>query len=192
MKIVELKDKKFGRLKVIKLTGSSRSGSKVWECLCDCGNTCLITTRHLNRKKCNIRSCGCITKERIGENHPDWKGYKQISSIFWNAHINRNSKLGKRKYIEVSIDKKYAWDLFEYQNQKCALTGLKITFPSTWKDNTWTASLDRIDSSKGYIKDNVQWVHKHINIMKNMYTNDYFKEMCKLVATNENGACPVK
>lgn len=184
MKIVDLKDKKFGKLTVIRLTGSSRSGSKVWECLCDCGNNCLVTTRHLNRKNCNIKSCGCITKELIGEKHPDWKGYKQISETFWNAHINRNSKKNGRKYIPVTITKEYAWNLFEQQNKKCKLTNLDITFPSNWKDNTWTASLDRINSSIGYIPGNVQWVHKHINIMKNIYTNDYFIELCKLVANN--------
>ena len=47
-----------------------------------------------------------------------------------------------------------------------------------------TASLDRIDSSKGYTTDNIQWVHKDINIMKNDYGNDYFIEICKKVAKN--------
>ena len=45
-----------------------------------------------------------------------------------------------------------------------------------------TASLDRIDSKKGYIKGNLQWVHKDLNIMKNSYPNQYFIEMCKKVA----------
>jgi hypothetical protein len=43
---------------------------------------------------------------------------------------------------------------------------------------------DRIDSSKGYVVGNIQWVHKHINKMKNKYPQDHFIEMCRLVAEN--------
>ena len=45
------------------------------------------------------------------------------------------------------------------------------------------ASLDRIDSSKGYVKDNIQWVHKDVQIMKNKFSEDYFKQICCLVST---------
>ena len=51
-----------------------------------------------------------------------------------------------------------------------------------------TASLDRIDSSKGYVIGNVQWVHKDINIMKNKFDNQYFIDMCKKIAS---GACEI-
>jgi hypothetical protein len=62
-----------------------------------------------------------------------------------------------------------------------------LTFPilNSNKYNTEaTASLDRINSDEGYIKGNVQWVHKDINIMKNIYSSKYFIEMCKKVANN--------
>jgi hypothetical protein len=50
--------------------------------------------------------------------------------------------------------------------------------------STGTASLDRIDSSKGYEEGNIQWVHKHINFMKRTYSQEYFIDMCKKVADN--------
>ena len=43
-------------------------------------------------------------------------------------------------------------------------------------NNNDSISLDRIDSSKGYEENNVQWVHKDINLMKNKYDNKYFIE----------------
>lgn len=49
------------------------------------------------------------------------------------------------------------------QRGLCAISGVKIDFHSGSKR---TASLDRIDSRKGYIKNNLQWVHKRVNIMK--------------------------
>ena len=54
------------------------------------------------------------------------------------------------------------------------MSGLELRFQTTRKDYDATASLDRIDSSKGYIKGNVQWVHKNINYMKQEMTNEEF------------------
>jgi len=45
-----------------------------------------------------------------------------------------------------------------------------------------TASLDRIDSTKSYHKDNIQWVHKRVNRMKMNYTMEEFVDWCKKVA----------
>ena len=49
---------------------------------------------------------------------------------------------------------------------------------------TGTASLDRIDSSKGYIQGNIQWVHKRINQMKWDSEENDFINWCKLVANH--------
>lgn len=46
------------------------------------------------------------------------------------------------------------------------------------------ASLDRIDSSQGYIKGNVQWVHKDINKMKFDLSQDRFLELCNIIVQN--------
>ena len=75
----------------------------------------------------------------------------------------------------------YAWDLFLKQNRQCALTGLPLTIAMHGNGN---ASLDRIDSLLGYEEGNVQWVHKHINLMKNALDENYFIKMCSLVAVN--------
>ena len=46
------------------------------------------------------------------------------------------------------------------------------------------ASLDRIDNSKGYIKGNVQWVTKDINMCKRTLNNESFIVLCKKVSQN--------
>ena len=74
-------------------------------------------------------------------------------------------------------------ELFLKQNKKCALTGIDIHFPETAKEHSkGTASLDRIDSSKPYNADNVQWVHKTVGMMKLAFTQTEFIEWCKLIA----------
>jgi len=45
-----------------------------------------------------------------------------------------------------------------------------------------TASIDRINNSRGYLKGNIQLVHKDINFMKGKMSQDDFIKMCKLVA----------
>lgn len=83
------------------------------------------------------------------------------------------------------------WNLFIIQNRKCALSGLELSFPKTSEDQSYTASIDRIDSALGYVEGNVQWVHKDINMMKNKYNQEYFIQMCKLISENSGGACEI-
>lgn len=81
--------------------------------------------------------------------------------------------------------------MFLEQEGKCALTGDKLYFKSSRLDRIdskeQTASLDRIDSSKGYIEGNVQWVHKKINLIKMDLSQEEFIEMCKKVSNKYNG-----
>jgi len=82
----------------------------------------------------------------------------------------------------------YQWDLeaediinlYEEQGGCCALTGWPIGWPK--KGLTATVSIDRIDSSEGYLKGNVQLLHKDVNMAKQQYSQDYFVEMCKAIA----------
>jgi hypothetical protein len=169
---------KFNKLFVLKKAGASRHGEIIWECLCECGNIKTYSTDHLTRKNKPVLSCGCIRNKK-GMNHKDWKGCGEISGAWWTAHVNRANDLRKNP-VEISLTIKEAWELFLKQNRKCALSGLPLEF--SYKGCHNTASLDRIDSSKGYEFNNVQWVHKHINFMKRIYDQEYFIEMCKKVA----------
>ena len=66
MAIYKLEGQKFGRLTVIKRSGSDTKGKNaMWECKCDCGNTTLVTTSHLTSK--HTQSCGCLKKETVND-----------------------------------------------------------------------------------------------------------------------------
>ena len=171
----------YGKLKVISEHSKTRNGHYRYTCLCECGNTANVLLTHLRQG--NTQSCGC--DKLIGKNHPMWTGIGEISGDFWNHHIYRSANGEKgRKPIELSISKEFIWELFLKQNRKCKLSGIELQFPKTNSDKNWTASLDRIDSSIGYTENNVQWVHKDINMMKRIYNNEYFIQMCKLIADN--------
>lgn len=88
----------------------------------------------------------------------------------------------KQRKLDVTITQKYIMDILISQNWKCALSGELLTFPKSSKNKSnFTASIDRIDSSKGYIAGNVQWVHKKVNIMKMNMSDKIFKEWCKKI-----------
>ena len=48
------------------------------------------------------------------------------------------------------------------------------------------ASLDRIDSSKGYIEGNVQWVTYQANVSKHTMTMEELYEFCRKVLNHAN------
>ncbi len=95
-------------------------------------------------------------------------------------------KAAKDRNIVFNITPEYVWNLFIKQNKECSLTGQKLCFVKNYfKDSkNQTASLDRIDSTKGYIEGNVQWVHKKINFIKMHLPQDEFIELCKMVSSH--------
>ena len=182
-KLKDLTGKKFHSLLVLERAGANRQGSSTWLCECDCGKTKVLSSDHLTRKKNPVKSCGCQAV-KTGPRHSQWKGCGEISGNWFYNHVLRERKQGARTRVPVDLTVEQAWDLFLEQDRKCALSGLPLTISSVHAYND--ASIDRIDSSKGYVLENVQWVHKHINFMKRTYSQDYFIEMCKKVARNSH------
>lgn len=54
--------KRFGKLTVIGWTGKGDSGSALYECVCDCGNTCEVPIAYLVGEVAT--SCGCCATWR--------------------------------------------------------------------------------------------------------------------------------
>ena len=175
----DLTGQRFNMLIVISLAEASRSGYKKWLCKCDCGNEKAILATHLVRG--NTKSCGCLQR-RTGKQHPNFKGHGEIHQKLFNQ-IEKNAAGRNRAPIQFDIAIEYIWELFLKQDRKCALSGMPIVFP-TKSTSYRTASLDRIDSSKGYVAGNVQWLHKDVNMIKGSYAEEYFIEICKKIVNN--------
>ena len=176
----DLKGKTFSKLTVLELASdtSNTCHDRYWLCKCECGTIKKIRQTHLTRDK--IQSCGCSQFLR-GKNHRQWKGCGEFSGVFFNT-IRHGAKT---RNLEFNITPQEIWELFIKQNRKCALTGLDLVFSTLSGGNDGTASLDRIDSKRGYFIDNVQWVHKDINIMKMQHSQDKFISLCKLVVEKD-------
>lgn len=113
----------------------------------------------------------------------NWRGHGEISGAYWCSIRSR----APGRNLDFSITIEEAWEVFLKQNRKCVYSGLelifatKIVFPARTEQ---TASIDRIDSDKGYIPNNIQWVHKDVNKMKQFFTDERFKELCLLIGRN--------
>lgn len=105
------------------------------------------------------------------------RGYKDITGTFWCGV----KSCANTRQIPFDLTIREAWDVLVKQNFKCALTNEQLILYQTKeekKQGIGTASIDRIDSSKGYTKDNIQWVHKDINFLKGNRSNNKFIEWC--------------
>lgn len=177
-KIIDITNERFGSIVVIENTNQKDQwGKTLWKCQCDCGNIIVKTKSDIAYK---MKSCGCLKGVKISQSR--WQGHEEISKTHW-SHIIHAANVRKIKF-EINIEE--AWELFLSQNRRCALTGLEINFSRNTKKtrNTYedqTASLDRIDSKKGYVKNNIQWLHKKVNLCKHLLSNKDFIYLCRLV-----------
>lgn len=172
--------KTFGMLTPVKRIGKDKYGHAKYLCVCSCGKSYEIIGNSLDTG--NTSSCGCSSR-KVGQNHGLWSGYKEISSTYFN----QIKKGASERNLDFSISIEDMWDLFVLQKRRCALSGITLMFAPTGKTRQLqTASLDRIDNSKGYVKGNIQWVHKHLNNMKMTLSNDDFIKWCLEVTNYQN------
>jgi hypothetical protein len=129
------------------------------------------------------------TKKEIS----DWKwhqeDYEDVKNIL--AHLRANlvraaNRGNISQKITVTLDDVYY--VGSSQDFECALTGQQLEFTrggTRWLGkwcNPNSCTIDRIDSTKGYVKDNIQLVTWKANCLKQAVPNDEFIEFCKDVA----------
>tara|TARA_Y100000592_G_scaffold92151_1_gene153440 strand:+ start:523 stop:1152 length:630 start_codon:yes stop_codon:yes gene_type:complete len=177
---VDRTGKKFHNLLVVELAGRNKWRQLLWRCRCDCGNEVVKVSGDLGR----TRSCGCkhsSQDQKTGTNSPFWKGVGEISGY----RLGKIKDTAKRRGLAYEIEDEHLWNLFLQQNRRCALSGLPLAFGKKGAE-CGNASLDRIDSRKGYIKDNIQWIHKDVNVMKMDFDQNYFLDLCEAINYNRN------
>lgn len=146
-----------------------------WLCQCECGNQRWIQGNELTNPDRCFACHSCTGKERK-------KAFTLKNGRVGELTLTRFTKLQKsaaKRDISFEVTKEYLWNLFITQNHTCAITGDYI-------EHIKDASLDRIDSSKGYIEGNVQWVTCQANISKHIMSMEELYEFCKKVLNHAN------
>lgn len=124
-----------------------------------------------------------ITQRNIDyrKNRPKWysRSLEQRLRYIIQLGVGR----AKKKRIEWNLSLEFLVALWEKQDKKCVYSGV----PLSYEDNhPHTVSLDRIDSSKGYTEDNVQFVCTIVNYVKQRFNEDVFLSFCKSVTQHSN------
>ena len=188
--------KQYGNFTVIsEEIGRSNDQKILFKVKCSCGKEQFIRAYFLESgrqsccKSCSQRNAVYANPGRgnfLGKEH---EGIGNFTKTAY-SYFKRNAKRRNISWSdELTIE--YLYDLLLKQNKKCALTGVHIDLTESRKSSNvnfelMTASIDRIDSKKGYEPNNIQWVHKDINRMKWAFPQNQFIEMCQLVVNHAN------
>jgi hypothetical protein len=157
-------------------------------------HTCERTTEPQKCEKCNIIKSAsefntyassknglfkyCKKCETLIKNEYKYKSINNFLKILYYSSKGNSKTRSKKTDFSISFDE---WiNIYNNQQGKCALTGIEMTISQ--ENNNYNISPDRIDSDKGYTKDNIQFVCVEINIAKQEHTNTEFIEMCRRVA----------
>lgn len=145
----------FNRWKILNIKSNNNTKYKrlIAECLCECGNVKTITLSSLINNM--SKSCGCYRKEIVSKLHTThghakqgfnrsktYKAWSQMLTRVRNKNIERSAYYSKKG---ISVDK--SWLIFE---------NFLKDMGEIPKDKT---SLDRLNNSKGYSKNNCRWAN---------------------------------
>jgi len=95
--------------------------------------------------------------------------------------VQRSKNIDKYKY---NCDLTYQWIQTKIENGFCQIT--KIPFVLTSSHHPFAPSLDRIDSNKGYTKDNIQVVILIYNTAKRQFHHDDVMKMAQALVGNND------
>jgi hypothetical protein len=152
----DLVGKRFGWIVVLNLYGSRKIDEKhserLWTCLCDCGNETNAATSHLING--SIISCGCwrSSSEGIGSvfrthGHTSYGDtsttYKCWAGMKGRCYTTSNTSYGRYGALGITVCDRW---LESFEN-----------FLKDMGEKPSGLTLDRIDSSKGYYKENCRW-----------------------------------
>lgn len=128
-------------------------------------------------KPCNLETSRAYRKRNSKKYYANQREKRETESVFISQHLYNLKTRACKKGLEVTVTSEFLTELLQKSDYRCSVTGLEMnleTHPRK-KANPFKASLDRINSTKGYTQDNVQWVCWAVNQMKPDKTEEEFE-----------------
>lgn len=142
-KMVDITNKKYNHLKVIKLDHRDDKGILYWLCECDCGNRKVVNGNSL--KNGNIKACGCLQGGKTKYKYSNKKIYKK-----WQHMISRcenKNDISFKNYGARGIKVCNEWKNYD--------VFAKWSLDNGFKENL---ELDRIDVNGNYEPNNCRYI----------------------------------
>ena len=176
--LIDEEGNRYGRLMVVARVAPPRKGlrSACWLCRCDCGGEKVVAGTQLRRGR--TRSCGCLRREGIRE--PGEASF----SVLWEA-MHRRAKSGG---LEWRLSQEQVRSLTGQACVYCGLEPSMVSGAGLGLNGYYIYNgLDRVDSSLGYIPENVVSCCKDCNLAKRANSRDYFEAWLDRVARYRGG-----
>lgn len=175
MKYIDETGNKYGMLKVV--SKSRRKTRKAfWDCLCDCGKTCVVRADNLRTK---TTSCGCDVYEKTCLK----KGLKIGDSQF-NALFSSYKNNAKRKNLPFLLDKDTFKDIVLQDCYYCGKVPSESFKKKNLKGEFIYNGVDRKDSTQGYTMENSLPCCTDCNYMKSNVHHDIFLNKIGMIYQN--------
>jgi hypothetical protein len=180
-KCQDLVGKRYERLEIVKFVGygGDYKNERMWEAICDCGNTIQLSTHRFKRGK--TRSCGCLHRERASARAKLMKHRLPEGEASFNQLL-RSYKISaeKRKLsFEISDDK--FKELTKTNCHYCNKEPSNLMYLKVKNGNYMYNGVDRKDPKIGYTEDNVVSCCSNCNFGKQSLTYTEFKEWIESV-----------
>ncbi len=137
---IDITGNKYNRLTVISREFVTKKVTH-WKCLCDCGNTKIISGGNI--KGGYIKSCGCLHLEKVKKHGM----YESSMYSTWENMVSRCNNPNNKKYkiygaVGIKVCDRWLNFVNFYEDMGLKPEGL---------------SIGRIDGTKGYYKENCRW-----------------------------------
>jgi len=166
--------RKFGKLVVIERT-EGKDNQRLWLCRCECGQITTAKTSQLRNG--HKRSCGCL------RGRPNNKELAVGESVF-NHLYSQYQHTAKDRGLIFAINKIEFRKLTKGDCYYCGRPPFAILRHPRRKGEYVYNGVDRVDSKKGYIAENVVSCCKYCNRAKSDLSQSEFFELIKMVYEN--------
>lgn len=151
---------------------TSKNVIAYWVCLCECGTEAVVSSIALSSGA--TRSCGCLRREVAAANSrtPARKNLglsKTHEYKLWSSAKERASKFGRDFDLEVK-------DIVVPDT--CPVLGIPLV-RGIGKQTYSSPTLDRVDSTKGYTRDNVRVISQRANSLKQDATVEQLENLIR-------------
>lgn len=148
---LNLTNERFGRLIALSETEYRGADNSIkWLCLCDCGNTVIVSTNSLRQNF--TKSCGCLQKEH--QKFGSIKHGHTINNIFSNTYITWCNMIRRCSDPKVKHYENYGGRGIKV----CERWLVFKNFLEDMGDKPEGLVLDRKDNNGNYEQSNCRWV----------------------------------
>lgn len=172
----------FGQLTVQRIYRDLKNSRYMAECLCTCGQI-KPNASFRNLQRGATTHCGC----NPGKRQPT----QSVQVTLRNALIHSYKGNARAKGLDFTLTVDECEELFQAPCYFCGIPPAKDFTKKPYQEAYRYSSIDRIDSSQGYVPSNVASCCTPCNMLKSNQTNDEFLAHIHRIASHQGMVNPM-